>query len=63
MIKHVNPTNVDTLTNKGVALTALHKYDESIKYYDKALAIEPTLEYAINGKRLSLEALNNTQIK
>ncbi|MFL6459932.1 MAG: tetratricopeptide repeat protein [Nitrososphaeraceae archaeon] len=59
----MDPINTDTLTNKGLALAVLHKYNESIKYYDKALAIKPNLQYAINGKRLSLEALNHTQFK
>jgi tetratricopeptide (TPR) repeat protein len=40
-------------------LADLHKYNEAIKYYDKALSIKPTLQDAINGKRLSLEALKN----
>jgi hypothetical protein len=34
----------------------LHKYSEAIKYYDKALAIKPNLQDAINGKRLSIAA-------
>ena len=50
--------------NKGFALAASQKYDESIKYYDMALALEPNLQDAINGKHLSLEASKNqTQIK
>jgi tetratricopeptide (TPR) repeat protein len=48
----------------GVSLAALHKYNEAIKYYDKALTIEPTLRNAIDGKHISLQALKNqTQIK
>jgi tetratricopeptide (TPR) repeat protein len=59
----IDPSTVDTLTNKGLALAALHKYSEAIKYYDKALTIKPNLQDAINGKRLSIAALNQTQIK
>jgi protein O-GlcNAc transferase len=63
-IGHIDAdTLTDTLTNKGAALAALQKYSEAIKYYDQALAIKPNLQDAINGKCISLEALNQTQIK
>ena len=51
----IDPKNIDTLINKGIALAALQKYNEAVKYYDKVLAINPNATSAIDGKRLSLE--------
>jgi len=44
-------------------LDDLGMHKRTIQYYDKALAIKPNLQYAIDGKCLSLEALNKIQNK
>jgi hypothetical protein len=38
-------------TFKAEAIAMLKEYAQSIKYYDKALAIEPNHVGALNGKR------------
>lgn len=64
----VDPNNAGALAGKGFALHQLGNNDQAIIYYDKALALDPTtiepnLQDAIVGKRLSLGALNQTQSK
>jgi tetratricopeptide (TPR) repeat protein len=54
--------NATALTNKGIALLTLGRYNESIPYFNKALAIEPTNSFALAGKKLDLSALNKTNI-
>ena len=50
----INSTDVETLYNKGLALHDEQKYDEAIKYYDKALFKDPRYIIALNGKANSL---------
>ena len=45
-----DPNYVKALYNKALALRKLKKYDDSIKYYDKALSIDPNNVEAMNGK-------------
>ena len=36
-----NPTNVETLVAKGVALKNLQKHDDALSSFDNALKLEP----------------------
>ena len=47
-----------TMTNKGIELNKIGKYNESITYFDKALAIDPKNNDAIKGKEQTLVLLN-----
>jgi tetratricopeptide (TPR) repeat protein len=38
----IDPNDLDTLSNKGIALDDLGQDEEAIGYYDKVLAIELT---------------------
>ena len=50
----IDPNDVDALNNKVLALSNLGKFNESIEYYDKALAISPNDVYALNNKGFTL---------
>jgi tetratricopeptide (TPR) repeat protein len=45
---------LDALNNKGLALHDLGKYNESIGYYDKVLAIDPNYVKVLFNKGLAL---------
>ena len=45
------------LNNKGIALNNLGRYEEAIEYYDRALAIDPTLVESLSNKGASLHSL------
>src|SRR5215469_995721 len=49
--------SVDTLDNKGAALFNLGKYNESIAYFDKALAINPNDIISLINKGAALNKL------
>jgi hypothetical protein len=49
--------NISALNNNGSALAKLGKYNESIVFFDKALAINPNNTAALNNKGLSLAKL------
>ena len=34
---HIDPSNVNALNSKAIALKNLKRYDESLQYYDKIL--------------------------
>ena len=53
----IDPSNVNALNNKGIALKNLKRYDESIQYYDKILAIDPSNVNALNNKAIALKNL------
>jgi tetratricopeptide (TPR) repeat protein len=55
----LDPSNVDILYNKGVALGKLGDYTQAISYYDRALAIEPTYTGALTGKGFALHQLRS----
>ena len=57
----MNPNSVNALAGKGVDLGALGKYKESILLFDKALAKDPKNNAALIGKKLSLQALNQSK--
>jgi tetratricopeptide (TPR) repeat protein len=50
-------TRTDTWNNKGLALYNLGKHEEAIKWYDKALEIEPNDDKAWYNKGLALDKL------
>jgi tetratricopeptide (TPR) repeat protein len=54
----INPNFTDALTNKGVSLANLGKYNEAISVYDKALAINPNDTEVLKQKQAALEALS-----
>jgi heparosan-N-sulfate-glucuronate 5-epimerase len=49
--------DITALNNKGLALAKLGKYNESIVFFDKALAINPNNTAALNNKGLALAKL------
>jgi hypothetical protein len=49
--------NISTLNDNGSALAKLGKYNESIVFFDKALAINPNNTAALNNKGLALAKL------
>ncbi|MFZ0513199.1 MAG: tetratricopeptide repeat protein [Candidatus Nitrosopolaris sp.] len=51
--------NDTTLYNKGLALYKLENYTGAIKYYDKALAINPKDVSALSDKGSALDSLGN----
>jgi tetratricopeptide (TPR) repeat protein len=55
--------NIDALNNKGFALAKLGKYNESIVFFDKALAINPNYVRALNNKNSALEELNKISLQ
>ena len=46
-----------SINNKGIALNNLGRYEEAIEYYDRALAIDPTLVESLSNKGASLHSL------
>ena len=52
-------SDVNNLIDQGNFLIALHMYDAAITYYDKALAIDPNFEDALNGKGVALKNFGN----
>src|SRR5829696_1325587 len=46
----INPSAVDALNNKGLALDHLQRYDEALQSFDKALEIDPSNQKALDGK-------------
>jgi tetratricopeptide (TPR) repeat protein len=51
------------LNNKGLSLAKLGKYNESIVFFDKALAINPNYVYAMNNKNSALEELSKISLQ
>ena len=53
-----NPSkDIDALNQKGLDLYNQGEYQEAIKWYDKALEIDPNYVYALNNKGLALNFL------
>jgi tetratricopeptide (TPR) repeat protein len=48
-----------TLTNKGIELNKVGEYNESITYFDKALAIDPKNVVALNEEGNAFGGLGN----
>jgi tetratricopeptide (TPR) repeat protein len=55
--------NISALNNNGSSLARLGKYNESIVFFDKALAINPNYIRALNNKNLALEELNKISLQ
>ena len=53
----IDPSNVNALNNKGLALDHLQRYDEALQYFDKALTIDPSSFSALNNKGTALDHL------
>jgi tetratricopeptide (TPR) repeat protein len=53
--------DADALYNKGLGLANLGKYDEAIKYFDRALDIDPNNIGALTNKGASLIYLGRPQ--
>ena len=51
-----------TLFDKGSKLLGEGKYKEAISVYDKALAIDPNYENALNNKCVVLDIISNQNI-
>ncbi len=49
--------NIDALILKGLALTALQKYEEALIYFDNALDLEPENSVALKKKVFLLAQL------
>ena len=54
-----NPTDVEVLNKKGLALIKLGSYDEAIQNFDKVLEIQPTDVDALNNKGLAFAEAGN----
>ena len=53
----IDPSSVNALNSKGLALDHLQRYDEAVQTFDKALSINPSSVNALNNKGLALEHL------
>ena len=52
---------MNALNHKGISLWELHKYNESLTYFDQILAINPTNVKALNNKGLALLGLQKNE--
>ena len=50
---YCNPNYKEALYGKGYALNGQGNYAAVTSYYDKALAVDPNLKYALDGKQKS----------
>ena len=57
-ILKVNPTHIQALNYKGLALASLGHYEEAIQWYDKVLNIDPNDSDAKYNKGIALLSLN-----
>ena len=53
----IAPGNVQAWANRGLALQALHKTDEALKSFDRALAIDPNMPTARAGREQVLREM------
>ena len=47
---NIDPSNVNALNGKAIALKNLKRYNESLQYYDKILNIDPSDVNSLNGQ-------------
>lgn len=59
-ILKVNPTHINALNYKGLALASLGNYEEAIQWYDKVLNIYPNDKDAKYNKGIALLSLNKS---
>ncbi|MDW3605491.1 MAG: tetratricopeptide repeat protein, partial [Nitrososphaeraceae archaeon] len=57
----INPSSVNALNNKGLALEHLQRYDEALQFYDKALSLDPSSIQALNGTSSILAELKKEE--
>ena len=58
-ISNSAPDDSEMMTNKGIELNKIGNYNESITYFDKALAIDPKNIVALNEKGNAYGGLGN----
>ena len=58
-ILKINPTHLNALNYKGLALASLGHYEEAIQLYDKVLNIDPSNISALNNKGVALYSLGH----
>ena len=54
-----SPKNINVLTIAGRAFNRIGNFPEVIKYFDKALTVDPNYKYALANKGLALSRLGN----
>ena len=59
-ILKVNPTHINALNYKGLALASLGNYEEAIQWYDKVLKLDPKDSDAKYNKNIALLNLNKS---
>ena len=57
-IEEIDPTNIDAIYTKGEELYDQGKYEEAIKWFDKALVVDPKYVDALNNKGAALDDLD-----
>jgi Flp pilus assembly protein TadD len=57
--KDIASVNVTSVYEKGLALYKLGNYSQAVRYFDKALTIDPKDENALTYKGIALDYLGN----
>ena len=57
----IDPSSVNALNSKGLALEHLQRYDEALQFYDKALSLDPSSIQALNGTSSILAELQKEE--
>lgn len=55
----INPDYVEALSAKAYALFKLKKFNKALKYYNKALKLDPNDEYSLKGREEVLKKIKN----
>ena len=53
----VKPDIVEALSNRGIVLADLNRFEEAVESYDRALAIKPDYAEALNNRAAALMEL------
>ena len=59
----INSTDAELHQNFGSALAQLGRYEQALKSFDQALAIDPTLELARVNRQLAIKLINENKAK